>query len=242
MTSAFRFKLIFSLLLVIGEILFVRSNLGGFGQAFMVGGSFAAFGLVMSIVWTPQISSSLVGLLMSGMDGGKLPPQARPYYSIAMAKRKRHQPLEAVDVVRDHLAKYPDDFDGVMLLANIQADDLKDLLSAEATVKHFCESEQATAEQVAAALAQVTDWRLKVYDEISATKAGLRRVIQKYPGTPAAFAARERIAHLGDMEKASSSWLEAALQRMVDKYPGTGMAVAAQERIAQLEWIAPSLR
>lgn len=233
--NAIRLKLIFSLALVIGEILFVRSNLGGFGQAFMVGASFAAFGLIMSIIWTPQISAFLVGLLMSGMDGGKLPPEARPYYAFAIAKRKRHKPLEAVDVIREHLAKTPDDFEGVMLLANIQADDLKDLSSAEVTVNHFCECEQAPAEQVTAALVQVTDWRLKFYREISAIKAELQRIVEKYPGTTAALTARERIAHLGVTEKASSSSVKGALQRMVDKYPGTEMALAARGRIAQLE-------
>jgi hypothetical protein len=236
-----RFKIIFSLALVIGEILFVGSNLGGFGQAFMVGGSFAVFGFIMSLVWTPQISNFLVNLLLSGMDGGKLPPRAKPYYSVALAKRKRHKPLEAVDVIREHLAKYPDDFAGVMLLANIQADDLKDLLAAEITVNHFCECEQAPAEQVAAALAQLTDWRLKFYREVSATKVELQRVVEKYPGTPAAIAARERMARLGGTEKAllSSSSLKTALQRMVDKYPGTEIAFAAQDRIAQLDRFAP---
>ena len=248
-----RFKLIFSLALVIGEILFVGSMTGllhggglegDFGSAFMVAGSLAVFGFIMSLVWTPQIASFFVGLLMSGMDGGKLPPQAKPYYSVAVAKRKRHKPLEAVDVIREYLAKNPDDFDGVMLLANIQAEDLKDLASAEMTVNRFCEWEQAPVEQVAAALGQLTDWRLKFYQEASATKAELQRVVEKYPGTSAAFAARERIARLGGpgMERATSSAasIKSALQLIVDRYPGTAMAVAARERIAQLDWVGGS--
>jgi hypothetical protein len=243
-----RSKLILTLALIIGEILFVAWMTGtlhggevtaDYGSAFLVAASFPVLGFIMSIIWTPQIANGLVNLLLSGFDGSKLPPQVKAYYSSAIAKRKRHKPLEAVDVVREHLAKNPDDFDGVMLLASIQADDLKDLSSAEKTLNHFCEWDQAPAEQVAAALAQLTDWRLKFYQEVSATKAGLQRVVEKYPGTPAAIAARERIASLGGTDKAAASlsWLKAALQRMIDRYPGTVMAVAARERIAQLEWV-----
>jgi len=229
-----RFKLIVSLAVVIGEILFARLMIGdNVGKAFLLAGSFGVCGLVLSIVWASQISSFLVSLLTSGLDGGRIPPESKPYYSAAVAKRKSNKPLEAAAVVRERLAKFPDDFEGVMLLANIQAEDLKDLPSAEMTLNHFCECKQAPAKQVAVALGQLADWRLKFYQEVSAARVALERIVEKYPGTKAAAAACERIARLDGPEKASS--VKAALQRLVDRYPGTELALAARERIAQLE-------
>jgi len=125
-----------------------------------------------------------------------MPLERKPYYSVAMVKRKGHQPLEAIASIREHLAKFPDDFDGVMLLADIQAEDLKDLPSAEKTLKYFCEGEQAPREQVAAAFTRIADWHLKLYQDASSAKAALQRIVDKYPGTALARVAQERIARL----------------------------------------------
>ena len=58
------FKELLTVALVLGEIFFVRSftkQLGGgmvgdFGTAFVIVGSIAVVGIILSIVWTPQIS------------------------------------------------------------------------------------------------------------------------------------------------------------------------------------------
>ena len=188
------FKIIFSLAVVIAEILLVRLTAGDFGGAFVAGGSLGVCALILSIIWTPQASSFLVNFLNS--DGGNLPLEHKPYYSNAMACRKRNRPLEAVAAIREHLAKYPNDFEGVMLLAAIQAEDLRDLPSAEKTLNHFCEGGHATRDQIAVALTQLADWHLKFYRNTSPAKAALQRIVDKYPGTDLARAAQERIAHL----------------------------------------------
>lgn len=196
------FKVIVSLAVVTGEILLVRLSAGNFGGAFVAGGSLGVCALVLSILWTPQISGFLVSFF-NLLDGSNVRTEPEPYYSLAIAKRKSHQPLEAVAAIREHLAKFPDDFEGVMLLAIIQAEDLKDLPSAEMTLNHFCEWGHAPREQVAAALTRLADWHLKSGWNVPPARAALQRIVDKYPGTDVARVARERIAQV---EGTQSGW------------------------------------
>src|SRR5579862_2938506 len=88
-----------------------------------------------------------------------------------------------------------------MLLADIQAEDLKDLPSAEMTVNHFCEWEKAPPKQVAAALTQMADWHLKLGQDTHSAAAALGRIAEKYPETDMAQVAKQRIAHLDGTQK-----------------------------------------
>lgn len=177
--------------------------------AFAAGGYSAIFGLlltlfcggILAVLWTGSVTDMAAKPLADLFDGGTTPPDPKPYYSIAISKRKRNKPLEAVVAIREQLAKFPNDFEGVSLLANIQAEDLKDLPSAEMTLNHFCEWEKAPPRQVAAALAQLADWHLKFNQDGPSARAALERIMEKYPGTELALAARERIAHLQGTEK-----------------------------------------
>lgn len=203
-------KTVFSVALVAGEGLFARhlikiiqpgSEEANFGPAFFLTVSIAACGVILGAIWTPQISDFLVSPLTNLFDGGNTPPDPKPYYSIANAKRKRNKPLEAVILIREQLAKFPNDLEGIMMLARIQAEDLKDLPSAEMTLNHFCEWEKAPPKQVAAALTQIADWHLKFGQDAFSAEAAFQRIIEKYPGTEMALAARERIAHLEGTRK-----------------------------------------
>ena len=108
-------------------------------------------GVVLSIMWTPHISEWFSRPLTSLYDGGTEPPEPKPYYSIAQARRQRREFLQAVVAIREQLAKFPNDFEGVMLLAGIQAEDLQDLPSAEITLNHFCDQPNPPPKQFAAA-------------------------------------------------------------------------------------------
>lgn len=199
------FKILFSAALVIGEVFFIRRMTGGLqggmevgnaGLAFVMAGSVAGCGVIMSILWTPQISDFLISPLTSMFDGGNTPPEPKPFYSIAISKRKRNKPLEAIIKIREQLAKFPNDFEGVMLLANIQAEDLKDLPSAEITLNHFCEWDGAPAKQFAAAQTQLADWHMKFSQDSYSARIALNRIVEKYPDTELALIAKQRIGHL----------------------------------------------
>ena len=158
-------------------------------------------GIALASLWTGSIIDVVSQPLASLYDGGNTPPEPKPYYSIALAKRKRNKPLEAVMAVREQLAKFPNDYEGTILLANIQAEDLNDLASAEMTLNHFCEWEKAPPKQVTAALTQIADWHMKFAQDSHSARAAMERIIEKYPDTEMALMAKQRIAHLGGTEK-----------------------------------------
>ncbi|MGH8023104.1 MAG: tetratricopeptide repeat protein, partial [Limisphaerales bacterium] len=178
-------------------------------QGFDVGGRPAIFGIgetlvcgiVLAVLWTGSLIDVLATPLASLFDDGGTPPEPKPHYSTALAKRKRNRPLEAVIAIREQLAKFPNDYEGTTLLASIQAEDLKDLVSAEMTLNHFCEWEKAPPIQVAASLTQMADWRLKLAQDAESARAALERIVEKYPDTDLALVARQRIAHLDGTEK-----------------------------------------
>jgi tetratricopeptide (TPR) repeat protein len=204
------FKATFSVALIIGEYIFVHRMLGrgggggevgGYAVAMVAAGSIAACGIILSITWTTQISDLLSSSITSLYDGGTEPPEPKPFYSIALAKRKLNHPLEAIVEIRKQLARFPDDYEGICLLAAIQAEDMKDLPGAELTLHHFCDSPEALPKQVAAAFTQFADWHLKLAHDADSARAALEQIIEKFPGTEMALAAAQRIAHLGGVEK-----------------------------------------
>src|SRR5271170_1096307 len=148
------FKIIFSAVLIVSEVFFLHHLLSGdpSAAAFVIAGSVAICGIVLSIVWTPQISDFLISPLTDMFDGGKEPPEPKPFYSVALARRKRGEFSAAIIAVREQLAKFPDDYEGIILLATIEGEDMNDLPSAEMTLNRFCNLENAPPKQVAAAL------------------------------------------------------------------------------------------
>lgn len=176
---------------------------------FRHGGSDALFGLILTVVcglvlavlWTGSITDLVARPFASMFDGGSTPPEPKPYYSIAVAKRKLNKPLEAVVAIREQLAKFPNDYEGTFMLAHILAEDLKDLPGAELTLNHFCEWDKAPPKQVAAALTQIADWHLKFSQDAQSAEAALQRIVEKYPDSELALVAKQRIAHLGGTEK-----------------------------------------
>jgi TolA-binding protein len=199
------FKWLVTILLVAGEIFFARHLIHSI-QPGDIGSNFApTFGLVISIaacgvtlgaIWGSHIGNIVAKPLADLFDGGNEPPEPKPLYSIALSKRKMNKPLEAIVEIRKQLAKFPNDFEGVTLLANIQAEDMKDLASAEMTFDHFCDSENAPPNQVAAALTQLADWHLKLFQDADSARIALEKIIAKFPDTELSLQAAQRIAHL----------------------------------------------
>jgi len=202
-------KLVVSALLIVGDIFLVRFGLkhlggdllAGFGVSLLMLGSIVFCAVVLSIFWTPQISGLLSNPLAGLFDGGNEPPDLKPGYSMAISKRKQGKPLEAVVEVRKQLARFPHDIEGVLLLAAIQAEDLKDLPSAETTLDHFCAWPAAPPGQVAAAWNQLADWQLRRGRDADAARATLEKIFARYPDSELAQQAAQRIAHLAGAEK-----------------------------------------
>jgi len=189
------FKLAFTIPFVIFCI-WLAGRTGLFGPFVIV-----AMGVVLSVMWTPHLSEWIFKPLTSLYDGGTEPPEPKPYYSIAQTKRKLNHPLEAMIAVREQLAKFPNDYEGVMLLAAIQAEDTKDLASAEITLNHFCDQPNPPPLRFAAAMKQLADWHIKLAQDVDSARAALEKIIARFPDTELSLQAAQRIAHLGGTEK-----------------------------------------
>ena len=202
-------KLLLSIVLVAGEVLGVRflsrylsGNMAAdFGMSLLIMCPLVAGGIVLSILWTPQISALLSRPLTGLFDGGNEPPESKPGYSIAITKRKQGKALEAIMEIRKQLARFPNDMEGVMLLAGIQAEDMKDLPSAEITLNHLCSQPGVPPPQVAAALNQLADGQLKLAQDTDAARTALESIVQRFPDTELAQMAAQRIAHLAGTGK-----------------------------------------
>ena len=158
-------------------------------------------GIAMAITWRHSLIDLIANPIGSLYDGGREEVEPKPFYSIALTKRKLNHPLEAIVEIRKQLAKFPNDFEGVMLLACIQAEDMKDLPGAEITFNHFCDRPEAPPKQVAAAWTQMADWHLKLAQDADSARAVLEKIIARFPQTQLALQAAQRIAHLGGAEK-----------------------------------------
>lgn len=177
---------------------FVR---GGFDAIFIGIGLTGVLAMGINIIWRHSIIEIIAKPLTNLFDGGHEEPEKKPYYSAVMAKRNRGRPLEALVAVREQLAKFPTDFEGVLLLANIQAEDLNDLPGAEITLNNFCNSPNTPDRQVVAAFTQLADWHLKKTVDMDAARAALQKIVARFPDTEISLRAEQRLAHLGETEK-----------------------------------------
>lgn len=154
--------------------------------------------VIFSIIWTPRIGEWLASSITSGLDGGSEPPDPKPFYSVAKALVGRGDNDGAVEAIRQQLEKFPGDFEGQLLLAEVQAKNLRDLAAAEATVQELCEQPGKPPAQVASALTALADWHLKIAHDQQAARRCLDQIAATFPGSEFSTAAAQRIAHLGD--------------------------------------------
>ena len=91
--------------------------------------------VLLGLAWTPTIVNTLVSPLTTALSGDDTVAYEGPAYGQALAKRKRGQYEDAVEAVEAQLEQYPGDFDGLMLKASIQAENLDDLPAAVATIQ-----------------------------------------------------------------------------------------------------------
>jgi tetratricopeptide (TPR) repeat protein len=157
------------------------------------------FGFALSLMWAPSIATVLAKPLTNLFDGGDLPPEPRPLYSIARALRGKGKYLEAVVEVRKQLDRFPTDLEGVMLLAEIQAEHLNDLPGAEIAIHRFCDQPDHAPQNLAFALNTLADWHLKLAQDREAAQQALKKIIELCPETEMAVLAEQRLAHVADI-------------------------------------------
>lgn len=173
---------------------------GGYGGAFIGIPATAVCGLALAIVWRRSIANLVANPVGALYDGGSAEVDPQAYYSIAEAKRKRGHYNEAIAEIRKQLEKFPTDYTGQLLLAEIQAENLNDLPGAELTIQRFCNQPGHAPRNIAFALNTLADWHLKYDLDAEAAKQDLQQVVERLPDSEFALLAQQRIGHLAHPE------------------------------------------
>ncbi|MEO6182645.1 MAG: hypothetical protein ABIP71_06030, partial [Verrucomicrobiota bacterium] len=158
------------------------------------------FGLVLALIWTRTIAEMFANPFAGMIDGGDREIEARAYYSRAENLRRRSEFREAIAEIRKQIEKFPNDFGGQMLLAEINAENLKDLQSAEIVIQKIAHQTNHTSGQVAGALHALADWHLKLAQDPDSARVVLEQIIERFPDTQFSQMASQRIAHLGSVD------------------------------------------
>jgi len=165
----------------------------------------AVGGIIMAIVWTPYIVDVVAGKIGSLYDGGTAEVEARPFYSVFMALRAKGKYDEARAEVEKQLRRFPTDFEGQMLLAELQAEHLDDLPGAEHTIERIYQQPDHAPRNISYALNRLADWYSDLAKNPEASQQALQKLIELLPDSEMALQAAQRIARLANPEAASAT-------------------------------------
>lgn len=188
-------------ILVVGVMVKVAGPMvaqGGYSGAFGGIPLTAVCGLALAITWRRNLAELVANPIASLYDGGSVPPEPRPAYSVAQARQKQGKYLEAVAEIRKQLEMFPTDFEGHMLMAQIQAEDLKDMAGTELTINDLCSQPGHAPINIAFALYSLADWHLKIGRNREAARCALERVTELLPDSEYALTAAQRVGHLSN--------------------------------------------
>jgi tetratricopeptide (TPR) repeat protein len=226
-------RAILSALFIWGMILVDRHIPVGFWPATAI-----PLGFALAILWAPSVGSMMASLFTNAIDGGDVPLEPQPFYSIAETKRRNGHTQEAMALVREQLERFPGDFHGTLLLATILAEDMNDLPGAQLTLERWMEGPAATPHGKASALTVIADWQLQFAQDPEAARLALERIVKELPNTPAAHQAAQRLAHLPTVEHLTTAHARKPVEcRHIEKDFGlrkdfTGPAAASQDPVA----------
>ncbi len=155
-----------------------------------------AWGWCMAIVWVPAVTGSLGKLFGSFYDGGSAEVEPKPFYSVFRTLRAKGKYQDALAEVRRQLDRFPTDFEGLMFLAELQAENLNDLPGAEITIHRLCAQPGHPPKNIAFALNRLADLHLNLHKDRDAAQKDFEKIIELLPDTEMALQAAQRIGHL----------------------------------------------
>lgn len=175
----------------------------------------------ITILWGASIGAIIAKPFTMIYDGGNEEIEPRPFYSIAEAQRKRGNLTVSIAHIRSQLDKFPTDYQGQMLLAEIQAENMNDLPGAETTIRRLCAQPGHSQRNIANALNLLADWHLKYDHDRDAALIAMQEIVTRFPDTEFGIQASQRIAHM----TGSQQLLEPSTRQPIHlphgiKYPG----------------------
>ena len=156
-------------------------------------------GLAYALMWARSVGE-LVGGFFGDLYGMGSEGKEVPLYSMAVANRKQGHYEKALDLIEEQLARFPDDFDGLMLKAEILAQDERNLAGASATVLNLV-LDNPHKDQVSVALNRLADWKLKIGEDPLGAKDSLQMIVARFPESSFARQAQQRMEHLPSAEE-----------------------------------------
>ncbi len=168
---------------------------GGMKQLFALIAYILGLGAVFTL-WHHSILGFLANPITSAFDGGSEPIIAKPFYSRALAYRKRGEYDAALQEVQVQLQRFPGDLPGWLLWAEIQSDDLHEPSAALDTIRTFLAREKVTPEQRIEALHREADLLLFKMQDRAAAQVVLERLVTEFPNSEAGRLAAQRLSHL----------------------------------------------
>ena len=175
--------------------------------------------VIMALWWTPEISEWMASPITNALTGDSRISYNKPEYGVANARRNRGQYVEAVEAVDEELTKHPGNFDGLMLKASIQAENLGDLEAATETVQEAIEGEEQLSYRLPVALNKMADWQLAVAGDPDAARRTLRQIREALPESQAAQFAAQRLASLDSSEETAAAVVDfnESYQKLVEE-------------------------
>ncbi|MEW6305928.1 MAG: hypothetical protein AB1705_20830 [Verrucomicrobiota bacterium] len=154
----------------------------------------APLGIALSVIWTPNLGQWLARPLTSIFDGGREPDQ-NPSYAFARDLRCQARYAEAIAEIHLQLAKRPNDYEGLLFLAEIHAAHCRDFSAAHQVVDRLVASTPSPARQ-ARALLLLAHWYCKHDRNPHSARRLLQRIIATYPRTESASVAQQNLHRL----------------------------------------------
>lgn len=180
----------------------------------------AVCGILIGILWGRNIGAAIASPLSSLYDGGDEEVELKPFYAIAHAHRKQARYAEAIAEIEKQLDRFPGDVEGLLLLADIRSRHLQDWEGAEAAIELVAGNAALPVVTRAKALQALADAYADYAHDLPRARAVLGWIQERFPGTPEATEAAQRLAHSG-----GDAWMKERLA------PGRLRVTAADPRL-----------
>ena len=153
-------------------------------------------GVLLALLWAAPLGEVMGGGVSGFLTGSGQMMEERPFYSVAETCRMKGDYVGAIKEIGEQLGKFPGDFEGQILLANIQMENLRDFDSAQTTLQNISDQTHQKTGDVAYALTMLADWQLKFARDQTAAKATLEGLMRSFPNTGVELRVAQRVARM----------------------------------------------
>jgi hypothetical protein len=169
---------------------------GVFAAGLAWGGGVNALGAAITLIALPVVHFTLPLAEM---------PIPRPVYDRAIAQLNFGKTSAAEKEIIAQLEKVENDFKGWMMLAEVYAQNFKNMEDAAQVVLDLCNDPATKPFEISIACDKLADWQLEIAGNAEAARAALELLCRKLPGTHFARMAGQR---LKQMPRSSRELLE----------------------------------